>query len=205
MKQVGRSGGPLRSPPCWVSLLAACVLLVPLEVAEAQQPKKSKDVDYSTDKFTGVQFWDTELFGRSSWDGQGVGLTIRKAIVPLNPGGADTAYLFIVNREEDDWAFFRGPSQWLIDGERVTVGRETDGTDLRKDKVVNRPSTGVKVLETAFYRDVTPAFLERLAAAREAELRLPGERGNFTRKFDKKPQERLRRFLQAAVTEGERR
>jgi hypothetical protein len=77
--------------------------------------------------------------------------------------------------------------------------------DPASEAVVNRPATGVKVLETAYYQDVTPAFLERLANAREAELRLPGERDNFTREFDKKPKERLRRFLDAVVTPGEKR
>src|SRR3954464_5855500 len=133
-------------------LCLAAVLIVfgPSIALAMQEPKKSKDVDYWSDKFTGVQYWDTELFGRSSLDGHGVGLTVRKAIIPAT-GKTDTTYLFIADREETDWAFFQGPSQWLIDGQRVTVGRDGDGTDSGKDKVVTRPGTGVKVLETAYY------------------------------------------------------
>jgi hypothetical protein len=188
-----------------LAAMALICLLAMVQTASSQLAKKSKDVDYSADKFTGTQFWETELFGRSALDGSGVGMTVRKAIVPVTDAVADTSYLLIAHREEPDWAFFRGPSQWLIDGERVTVGRERDATETNRNDVVTRPSLGVRVLETAIYRDVTPSFLERLANAKEAELRLPGERDNFTRKFDKKPKERLRRFLNAVLTPGERR
>jgi imidazolonepropionase-like amidohydrolase len=51
---------------------------------------------------------------------------------------------------------------------------------------------------------VTPAFLEHLATSQSAEFRFPGERDAVEGKLNKKARERLRRFLDAVVTPGER-
>jgi hypothetical protein len=64
-----------------------------------------KDIDHWSDTFTGAEYWDAELFGRSKWDGHGVGLTVRKVVMNER---ADTSYLLIAHREEADWAFFEG-------------------------------------------------------------------------------------------------
>jgi hypothetical protein len=92
----------------------------------------------------------------------------------------------------------------VIDGQRLTVGRENDGTESSKNDVVTRSYSGVRVLETAYYHGVTPDFLSLLAASQKAELRLPGERSSFTREFDSKAKDRLRRFVMAVVPQAER-
>ena len=180
-------------------VLSLAMLLTANQVGMAQGVEKARGVDYRTDESTGAQYWDAELWGRSARDGQGTGMTARKH---LSADGR-ISYLLILDRQERDWAFFRGPSHWLIDGERVTVGTERDGTESAKNDVTSRQIDGAWVYETAYYTNVSPGFFQALASAQEVEMRLLGDQDSYTKKLGMKELERARRFYETVVAPGE--
>jgi hypothetical protein len=166
--------------------------------AAAQAPKNSKDVKYSTDKFTGAQYWETRIGNFCGGGSKFIGcspastLLVRKVIQP-----GDSSYLLVFQYRGSDWAFLRGPSQWVVDGQRLTIGEEADGANRNRDEVATNQYTGVGVEETAYYHGASPDLLERLAGSSEAAFRFPGERHSFQDKLGKKDRERIRRFLDA--------